>query len=57
MACREKELPSLAIGTKMEMLFRTQSLDPETENSHSRVSGTGKTLSGFDLIMSREKNG
>lgn len=39
----------------MEKHFETQSFDPETENSHSRASGIGKTCSGFDLITSREK--
>lgn len=41
----------------MEKHFGTQSFDPETENSHSRASGIGKTCSGFDLITSREKDG
>lgn len=42
----------------MEKLFGMQSFDPETENSHSRTSGTGKTYCyGFNLIMSREKDG
>jgi len=41
----------------MEKLFGTQSFDPETENSHSRVSGTGKTYSGVNLTILREKDG
>lgn len=56
MTCREKEQRSLVIGTKMEKLFGTQSSDHKPENSHSRVSGTGMTYSGFNLIMSRRKD-
>lgn len=36
--------------TKMKKRFGTQCSDHETENSHSRASGIGKTCSGFDLI-------
>lgn len=54
MACREKEQHSLVNNrNKNGEAFR----DPETANSHSRISGTGKTYSGFNLIMSREKDG
>lgn len=42
----------------MEKHFGTQSFDPETENSHSRVSGFVKIFFlGLILIMSREKDG
>lgn len=56
MTCREKEQRSLVIGTKMEKLFGTQSFDHKPENSHSRVSGTGMTYSGFNLITSGQKD-
>lgn len=41
----------------MEKHFGTQSFDPETENSHSMASGIVKMCSGFNVIMSSEKDG
>lgn len=40
----------------MEKHFGTKSFDHETENSHFRASGIAKMCSGFNLIMSREKD-
>lgn len=41
----------------MEKHFGTKSFDPDTENSQSRANGIAKTRSGFNLIVSREKDG